>query len=158
MMDILVVCTGNICRSPMAEGLLRHMLLNRGNPKVHIHSAGTHGLDNQPAASYAIQAATEMGVDISGHRACSLDREMVSQADFILVMEPFQREIVARAVPSEERDRLRLLADFETPWQSDTIDDPYNHSLEVYRTCLRRMHNCLEAVIRYLEWDRQANV
>lgn len=154
MMDILVVCTGNICRSPMAEGLLRQMLPNRRGMNVDVRSAGTHGLDDQPAASFAIQAAAEMGVDISGHRACSLDREMVSEADLILVMEPFQREIIARAVPSEERDRLRLLADFETPWQSDTIDDPYNHPLEIYRACLGRMRNCLEAVVRYLESDR----
>jgi len=153
MMDILVVCTGNICRSPMAEGLLRHMLPKGWGPNIHIHSAGTHGLDDQPAASFAIQAASEMGVDISGHRARSLDREMVSQADLILVMEPFHREIVARAVSSGESDRLRLLADFETPRQSDTIDDPYNHSLKVYRACINRIGHCLEGVLLYLEPD-----
>jgi protein-tyrosine phosphatase len=157
MMDILMVCTGNICRSPMAEGLLRHMLPERWKPNVHVHSAGTHGLDDQPAASFAIQAAAEMGVDISGHRARSLDPEMVSQADLILVMEPFHREIVARAVRPEERDRLRLLADFETPRQSDTIDDPYNHSLKVYRVCLNRIRDCLEGVLPYLTSDRQLN-
>jgi protein-tyrosine-phosphatase len=155
MMDILMVCTGNICRSPMAEGLLRHMLSDWRQPKVHIHSAGTHGLDDQPAASFAIQAAAEMGVDISDHRARSLDPEMVSQADLILVMEPFHREIIARAVPPEELDRLRLLADFETPRQSDTIDDPYNHSLKVYRACLNRIRDCLEGLLPYLASDRQ---
>jgi protein-tyrosine phosphatase len=157
MMDILMVCTGNICRSPMAEGLLRHMLPERWKPKIHIHSAGTHGLDDQPAASFAIQAAAEMGVDISGHRARSLDPEMVSQADLILVMEPVHREIIARAVRPEERNRLRLLADFETPRQSDTIDDPYNQSLKVYRACLNRIRDCLEGVLPYLTSDRQPN-
>jgi len=153
MMDILMVCTGNICRSPMAEGLLRHMLPENLKLKVHVHSAGTHGLDDQPAASFAIQAAAEMGVDIAGHRARSLDPEMVSQADLILVMEPFHREIVARVVRPEEGDRLRLLADFETPRQSDTIDDPYNHSLKVYRACINRIGHCLEGVLLYLEPD-----
>jgi protein-tyrosine phosphatase len=156
-MDILVVCTGNICRSPMAEGLLRHMLPEKSLPAVHVHSAGTHGLDDQPAASFAIQAAAEMGVDISGHRARSLDREMVSHADPILVMEPFHKEIVARAVLPQESDRIRLLADFETPRQSETIDDPYNHSLKVYRACLIRIRDCLEGVLPYLESARQAN-
>jgi len=156
-MDILVVCTGNICRSPMAEGLLWHMLPKGWASKMHIHSAGTHGLDDQPAAPFAIEAAAEMGVDISGHRARSLDREMVSQADLILVMEPFHREIVARAVPLEESDRIRLLADFETPRQSETIDDPYNHSLKVYRACLSRIRDCLEGVLPYLVSDRQVN-
>ena len=97
MMDILVVCTGNICRSPMAEGLLRHMLAQHRGLEAHVHSAGTHGLDGEPAAAFAIQAASEIGVDISSHRARSLDREMVSAADLILVMEPFHREITARA-------------------------------------------------------------
>ena len=153
MMDILMVCTGNICRSPMAEGLLRHMLSDKWKPKVHIHSAGTHGLDDQPAASFAIQAAAEMGVDISGHR--QLTPEIAKDADLILVMEPFHREIIERAVRPEKGDRLRLLADFETPRQSDTIDDPYNHSLAVYRACLNRIRNCLEGVIPYLASDRQ---
>jgi low molecular weight protein-tyrosine phosphatase len=157
MMDILMVCTGNICRSPMAEGLLRHMLPENLKLKVHVHSAGTHGLDDQPAASFAIQAAAEMGVDIAGHRARSLDPEMVSQADLILVMEPFHREIVARVVRPEEGDRLRLLADFETPRQSDTIDDPYNHSLKVYRACLNRIRDCLGGVLPYLTSERQPN-
>lgn len=155
MMDILVVCTGNICRSPMAEGLLRQMLSQGRGPGIHVHSAGTHGLDGEPAAAFAIQAVSEMGVDISGHRARSLDREMVSEADLILVMEPFHREIAARAVPPGQSDRLRLLAEFETPWQSDTIDDPYNHSLEVYRACLDRIRYCLEGVLLYLEPDRK---
>jgi len=156
-MDILVVCTGNICRSPMAEGLLRHMLPKGWASHMHIHSAGTHGLDDQPATPFAIEAAAEMGVDISGHRARSLDREMVSQADLILVMEPFHREIVARAVRPEARNRLRLLTDFETPRQSDTIDDPYNHSLKVFRDCLSRMRDCLEGVLSYLAADRHVN-
>lgn len=154
MMDILMVCTGNICRSPMAEGLLRQMLSKKRAANVHIHSAGTHGLDDQPAASFAIQAAAEMGIDISDHRARSLDRGMVSKADLILVMEPFHRDIVARAVPREESDKLRLLADFERPRQSDTIDDPYNHSLKVYRACLKRIQHCLEGVVHHLESGR----
>jgi protein-tyrosine phosphatase len=153
-MDILVVCTGNICRSPMAEGLLRQMLSKKKKANVHIHSAGTHGLDSQPAAPFAIQAAAEMGIDISGHRARSLDRDMVAKADLILVMEPFHREIVGRAVPLEETDKLRLLADFERPRQSDTIDDPYTRSLKIYRACLKRIQHCLEGVVHHLELDR----
>jgi protein-tyrosine-phosphatase len=153
-MDILVVCTGNICRSPMAEGLLRQMLSRKQKTNVHIHSAGTHGLDDQPAAPFAVQAAAEMGIDISGHRARSLDRDMVAKADLILVMEPFHREIVARVVPREETDKLRLLADFERPRQSDTIDDPYTRSLKIYRACLKRIQHCLAGVVHDLELDR----
>lgn len=152
-MNILMVCTGNICRSPMAEGLLRHMLLKWRRADADIRSAGTHGLDAQPAAPFAVQAMAELGVDISAHRARSLDREMVSQADLILVMEPFHQEIVSRAVPLEVRDKIRLLADFEKPRQSDTIDDPYHRPLEDYRTCLNRIRNSLDGVLHYLKSD-----
>jgi protein-tyrosine phosphatase len=153
MMNILMVCTGNICRSPMAEGLLRHMLLKRGRGDVRIRSAGTHGLDEEPATPFAAQVVAERGGDISGHRARSLDREMVSAADLILVMEPFQQEIITRALSAEERDKVRLLADFETPRQSNTIDDPYNRPLEVYRACGDRIRHCLKGVVHHLEPD-----
>ena len=138
----------------MAEGLLRQMLSKNRKANVRIHSAGTHGLDDQPAAPFAIQAAAEMGIDISGHRARSLDRDMVAKADLILVMEPFHREIVARAVPREETEKLRLLADFERPRQSDTIDDPYTRSLKIYRACLKRIQHCLAGVVHDLKLDR----
>jgi len=154
-MDILVVCTGNICRSPMAEGLLRHMLPPGTRWKARVHSAGTHGLDGEPAAPHAVQAAAALGVDIRGHRARSLDPEMVRQADLILAMEPFQRDIVIRALPSSAQGRVRLLADFESPRQSDTIADPYHQSPEVYQACLERIHRCLDGLVRHLSSDRK---
>ena len=153
-MDILFVCTGNICRSPMAEGLLRHMLPPETREAVHVHSAGTHGLDGEPAAPFAVQAAAAMGVDLSRHRARSLHPEMVRQADVILVMEPFHRDIVKRALPAEDEGRLRLLATFEDPLRSDTIDDPYNKPLAVYQACLERIHRCLGEVVPGLSADR----
>ena len=155
MMDILVVCTGNICRSPMAEGLLRHMLPATMWPGLRVHSAGTHGLDGEPAAPFAVQTAAAMGIDITGHRACSLNPEMVRQADLILVMEPFHREIINRVLPPADADRVRLLADFENPRQSDTIDDPYNRSRKVYAACLRRIQRCLAGVVRHLSTTRR---
>ena len=149
-MDVLFVCTGNICRSPMAAGLLHHMLPPERQGAVHVHSAGTHGLDGEPAAPFAVQAAATLGVDISRHRARSLDPEMVRQADCILVMEPFHRDIVSRALPGKANQRVRLLADFERPPRSDTIDDPYNKPLEAYQVCLGRMHRCLDNIVPYL--------
>jgi protein-tyrosine-phosphatase len=139
----------------MAEGLLRHMLPQSARPEIHVHSAGTHGLDGESAAPFAVQAAAAVGLDITGHRARSLDPEMVRQADLILVMEPFHRDIITRALPSEERDKVQLLADFEKPRQSDTIDDPYQRSPKVYQACLERIRRCLEGVIHELASDRR---
>ena len=146
-MNILFVCTGNICRSPMAEGLFRHMLPPERLREVHVHSAGTHGLDGVPAAPYAVQTTARMGVDISRHRARSLAPEMVRQADIILVMEPFHRDIVIRALPPEDRHRVQLLAAFDKLSQKDVIDDPYNMPQEAYQTCLERIQRCLESFL-----------
>ena len=73
-MDILFVCTGNICRSPMAEGLFRYMLPPETREAVHVHSAGTHGLDGEPAAPFAVQAAAAMGLILAviGRAPCTL--------------------------------------------------------------------------------------
>jgi len=155
-MDILFVCTGNICRSPLAAGLLRHMLPTALRRSAHVHSAGTHGLDGEPATPFAVQAAAAMGVDITGHRARSLDPEMVRQADIILAMEPFHRDIIVRALPSVASGRVHLLAKFETPRRSDTIDDPYTKPLKTYQACLARIHNCLEGLIPQLSEERRA--
>ena len=150
-MNILMVCTGNICRSPMAEGLLRQQLSQQsGHPRARVHSAGTHGLDGEPAAPYAIQAAAEMGADITAHRARSLDREMVLGADLILVMEPFHREIIARALAVGEQEKIRFLAHFEGTTEGDVIEDPYHQPLSAYRECIDRIARCVEGVIRDL--------
>jgi protein-tyrosine phosphatase len=150
-MNILMVCTGNICRSPMAEGLLRQRLSQtRDGLQVSVHSAGTHGLDGEPAAPLAIRAAAEMGVDISPHRARSLDQEMVRQADLILVMEPFHREIVTRALAPGEDHKVRLLAHFDDAADSDSIEDPYQRPLAAYRDCIGRLAQCVAGVVRDL--------
>lgn len=150
-MNILIVCTGNICRSPMAEGLLRQRLVQQGAaPTVTVRSAGTHGLDGEPAAPYALQAAAEMGVDITAHRARSLDREMVGRADLILVMEPFHREIVLRALAAGEQDKVRLLAHYDATTEADIVEDPYHQPLEAYRRCIGQIVRCVEGVVRSL--------
>jgi protein-tyrosine-phosphatase len=150
-MKILIVCTGNLCRSPMAEGVLRQRLAGqRAVPVVTVHSAGTHGLDGEPAAPHAIQAAAERGIDITGHRARSLDREMVAGADLILVMEPFHREIVLRALAAGEQDKVRLLAHFDATTDADSIEDPYHQPLKVYRDCIGQIARCVEGVVRSL--------
>jgi len=87
--SILMVCTGNICRSPMAEGLLRQRLPDDLKPLVDVRSAGTHGLHGNHAEPLAVKAAAAHGADISGHRARILDAPMVRSTDLILAMEKY---------------------------------------------------------------------
>src|SRR5438128_1684601 len=84
MKTILFVCTGNVCRSPMAEGIFRQAVKGRGNYRVL--SAGLGALEGQPPSAYAVQAVKELGIDISGQRSRMLTPEMVQQADYIFGM------------------------------------------------------------------------
>jgi protein-tyrosine-phosphatase len=150
-MEILFVCTGNICRSPMAEGLMAHMLAARSMGGFRVRSAGTVALDGRPAEPHAVVAARELGADIADHRARSLDPAMALQADLILVMEQGQAELIARVLPTDQQaQRLRLLGAYIPDRPSAEIDDPYGLPLDAYRSCARSIQQCLTAVLEQI--------
>jgi protein-tyrosine phosphatase len=95
---ILAVCTGNICRSPMAEGFLRGMLASRGVESVRVASCGVNGLELSPAMPEGVQAMIENGVDISGHRARRLTAPMIREADLVLTMATEHRDAIAAQI------------------------------------------------------------
>jgi protein-tyrosine phosphatase len=100
MTSILVVCTGNICRSPMAEGLLRAAVRRRlGDRAPEVSSAGTAGWEGSPAMPESIEAASELGVDIEDHRGRKLTIEMARAADLLLCMATEHRKAIASAAP-----------------------------------------------------------
>ncbi len=134
---ILAVCTGNICRSPMAEGILRKVLI--GAP---VSSAGTHALEGNPASEFAVIAAREKGIDISGHRARMLTSGAVRTSDIILCMEPYHAEQVLELDTSAYR-KVFNLADFSGTVKMKEIPDPYGCGLREYRECLRDIERCV---------------
>jgi low molecular weight protein-tyrosine phosphatase len=102
MATILLVCTGNICRSPMAEGLLRRELEQRDIRDMHVESTGVSGWEGSPPTPEAVEAISEYGLDISGHSARRLTRPMVEGADLVVAMSSEHRDAVARLVPAGE--------------------------------------------------------
>jgi protein-tyrosine-phosphatase len=114
MTSILVVCTGNICRSPIAEGLLRDALVARfGRDAPTVSSAGTMGVEGSSATPESVTAAAERGIDIASHRARRLNVEPARDADLILGMAGEHREalegspvLMARAFTLKELVRL----------------------------------------------------
>ena len=100
MTSILVVCTGNVCRSPIAEGMLRAILQTRfGDAAPSVASAGTAGWVGSPADPSSVAAAAELGIDISAHRVRQLRADDVRSAELVLAMASEHRETAARSAP-----------------------------------------------------------
>ena len=126
---ILVVCVGNICRSPMAEALLKHAL--RGQEEFTVESAGLGALVGHPASEHSVELMDEMGIDITGHRARQIHPDMVSDADLVLVMEAGHRRAIDDADPTA-RGKVHRLGE----WQDKDIDDPYRQPKEAFADAL----------------------
>jgi protein-tyrosine phosphatase len=138
---ILVVCSGNICRSPMAEGILRTMLANRRRTDVLVQSAGTLGFVGAPPADEAVRACAERDVDISAQRSSALNARILSWADVVLGMEEHHLDECRRR--GGEPPELVLLGDYGSA-EDPRIDDPVGRAIGAFRECRDRLFECAE--------------
>src|SRR5437879_292532 len=150
MKTILFVCTGNVCRSPMAEGIFRLATQGRGNYRVM--SAGLNAADGQPPSPYAVQALRELGIDISNLRSRAATPELIHQADYIIGMTHHHIETVMVAYP-EAAEKTFLLREFDETldlFEKD-ISDPIGGSYDVYLSCRDQIEQGIVSLLRFLE-------
>ncbi len=150
MKTFLFICTGNICRSPMAEALFRHA--TNGRTDYRAISAGLGAVDGQPPSTYSVQAMKEIGVDISKQRSRMLTAEMVKQADYILGMTHSHVDTVMLLYPqaAEKTFLLREFDDTLDPFEKD-ISDPIGGSYEVYLNCRDQIEQGIASLVRFIE-------
>ena len=154
--SILMACTGNICRSPMAEGLLLHLLPESLKPLVFVSSAGTHGLHGNRAEPFAVKAASAHGADISGHRAGALNATMIRSADLVLAMENFHIDMINDLLFFRCK-YARLLGTFAPERESPEIEDPYGLPYGAYETCASEIAACMPALIDHIRHQLEMN-
>ncbi len=131
-MNVTFICTGNTCRSPMAEGLFTMIIKNRGIDNIECRSCGIYAFPGDEPTSEAVSAAKELGADISAHRSSPLNQYIIDSTDVFVCMTASHAAAIKSVSPQSD---VRVLG--------GGIPDPYGGSEEVYRQCAKAIYDSL---------------
>lgn len=152
--QIIVICTGNICRSPMAKCLLEQAIEAEGAPlnSLKVISAGTSAWSGDPASTNSVTALSKVGIELTQHKSQPITKDMLESAFLVLGMTHshlYGIEKYKKSLPP----RVHLFRDFMNP-PSDAeteIMDPYGQNLATYRACLDSMAEAIPSLIEFLK-------
>ncbi len=148
MTQALLVCTGNICRSPLAESIMRRELSQLGRDDITVTSAGTGAWDGAPASEGAYLVSLEHGLDLSAHRARLLTRELVERADVVLTMARHHR---ARVQELGGEGRTFVLGEYAGRTGPEAeVSDPFGGDLDVYRETYAELEGLVRIAVKRL--------
>lgn len=155
-MQILFVCTGNTCRSPLAEALARRVIVERALSGVDVLSAGTSAWDGAPASDGALLVGMERDLDLSQHRAQMLTRELVRDSELVLAMGPHHLERIEALGGS---GRAYLLTDYASRGAtSRPVNDPIGGELELYRATADELDQEIRRVFDRITAERSSGL
>lgn len=152
---ILLVCSGNTCRSPMAGAILRDLLAQRAGQRAAtfvVETAGTDAYPGQQANAEAIAVMREQGLDLGGHLTRRLDAAMVAEADLILTMDRSHKQAVLRLHP-RAAEKTFTLFEYAHSEPGKDVEDPFGRGREVYRATAAELRRALAAVVDKLLAD-----
>jgi RpiB/LacA/LacB family sugar-phosphate isomerase len=150
MKTILFICTGNVCRSPMAEALFRRAVAGRGDFRAL--SAGLGAVDGQPPTQHSVTAMRELGVDISAQRSRALTANLLREADYIFGMTHGHVDTIGLLYPAaaEKTFLLREFDEAPDPFEKD-ISDPIGGSYDVYVHCREQIERGIASILKFME-------
>jgi protein-tyrosine phosphatase len=149
---VLFVCMGNICRSPTAEGVFRHVVAQQGlAEQIITDSAGTHDYHIGAAPDPRAQAAAaRRGYDLSGLRARQVTVEDFAAFDHVLAMDEYNRELLRALCPPQYRARVRLLLEFADGTPLREVPDPYYGDAQDFEAVLDLVENAAHGLLRHI--------
>lgn len=155
-MHILFVCTGNTCRSPLAEALARRVIVERALSGVDVRSAGTSAWDGAPASDGALLVGLERNLDLSQHRAQMLTRELIRDSNLIFAMGPHHLERIEALGGS---GRSHLLTEYASRGASTRpVNDPIGGELELYRATADELDHEIRRVFDRITAERPSGL
>lgn len=142
----MFICTGNICRSAMAHGILAKLAKEK-NKDILVYSCGTSAYPGDGATFSAIRAVDEYDVDIQNHQATNISESKIEDMDLILCATKNHKRYVLDMYPNLET-KVYTMKEYINP-DSDDIDirDPWGYDMETYRHCTREIYECIEKMI-----------
>lgn len=147
MIHVIFICTGNICRSAMADGYLKYRLKELGKEnEVSVRSAGTYALQGEESPIYAKRAIAKYGANIEEHTASTLENANMQKSTYILVMTERHKQDVLNRYPELE-GKVKLLGKYAKDKIYEEIDDPWGYSYNVYEKCAKEIVDSIEGFI-----------
>ena len=150
---VLMVCMGNICRSPTAEGVLRSKLKEAGlDELVVVDSAGTHAYHvGEPPDHRSVKHARKRGYDLSGLRARRVSEADYAHFDLVLAMDFDNFKLLEEQCPPEHRAKLRRLSEFARRHDSPVVPDPYYGAAQGFERVLDLIEDACDGLVAHLK-------